>query len=85
METKKRLVLIKSGNDWVDGCAEVFEIPQGLDLPAEHANWKMWYSKEYLPSVRLGGIASDVKFVSFDEWLEGRGARYIEIEEFWDE
>ena len=75
---KKRLVAIKGGGDWMDASVDHLNVPEDMDLDAEHKAWRKWYNEEYC------GHVGDVKYISFIDWAKNNGAESVTVEEYWD-
>ena len=67
-----KITAIHGGGDWADASAEYLVLPDGMDIEAEHASWRVWYRTEYCPALHAG---KQPEYVTLYEWLKRKGAR----------
>ena len=70
-----RTVAVMSGSDWTDASCTHMKVPNGLNLEAEHAAWRVWYETVFCKQ-------AGADYVTFARWLIQRGAKDAEVEEF---
>ena len=71
-------VIVLSGNDWNDAGYKLLNIPDDMNLKEQEAAYERWYRKEYCTD------RATIPFVSFEHWLELKGANEMnDVEEYW--
>ncbi len=64
-------VIAIHGGDWYDASADYVVLPDGVDINAEHKEYRKWYDDEYIPALRAG---KKPEYKTFVLWLISRGA-----------
>jgi hypothetical protein len=67
-----KITAIHGGGDWYDASADYLVIPPDMDLDAQKAAWRVWYSTHYRPALRGG---PRVEYIPFVQWVIANGGR----------
>lgn len=49
-----KITAIHGGGDWHDARAEYLILPDGMDIKAEHNEWRRWYECDYCSALLDG-------------------------------